>query len=73
MVQITIIRIKIVKHIDVTNNGETKTFILIAIRWFCRRSLILIRPYDDHETNDENQLTPLVVQPLKVTQKNMVE
>ena len=45
--------------VDVANNDETKTFILIEIRWSRRRSLILTRPYDDHETNKEHQLTPL--------------
>ena len=45
--------------VDVANNNETKSFILKEIRWSRRRSLILTRPYDDHETNREHQLTPL--------------
>ena len=45
--------------VDVASNDETKTFILIEIRWSRRRSLILTRPHDDFETNEEHQLTPL--------------
>ena len=45
--------------VDVANNDITKTFILKEIRWSRRRSLILTKPYDDHETNEEHQLTPL--------------
>ena len=45
--------------IDVALNDETKEFLLKEIRWFCRRSLILIRPHNDHETNEEHKLKPL--------------
>ena len=45
--------------VDVANNDETKTFILKEIRWSRRRSLILTRPHDDFETNEEHQVTPL--------------
>ena len=45
--------------VDVANNDETKTFILIEIRWSRRRLLILTRRYDDHQTIEEHQLTPL--------------
>ena len=45
--------------VDVANNHETETFIFIEIRWSRRRSLILTRPHDDFETNEEHQVTPL--------------
>ena len=45
--------------VDIANNDETKTFILKEIRWSRRRSLILTRPHDDFETNEEHQVTPL--------------
>ena len=45
--------------VDVANNNETKSFILKEIRWSRRRSLILTRPYDDFDTHEEHQLTPL--------------
>ena len=44
--------------LDVAKTDEIKQFIMNH-PWYRRRSLLVTRPYDDHDTNKEHQLTPL--------------
>ena len=45
--------------LDATSSDEIKKLLLKEYRWFRRRSLILTIPLSDHETNEDNRLTPL--------------
>ena len=44
--------------LDVAKTDEMKQFIMNH-PWYRRRPLLVTRPHDDHETNEEHQLTPL--------------
>ena len=44
--------------LDIAKTYEIKQYIM-KHPWYRRRSLIVIRPHTDYETNNEHQLTPL--------------
>ena len=45
--------------VEVSVNAEMRQCILKEIRWYRRRSLILARPHDAHESTDDYQSTSL--------------